>query len=223
MHSSQRAMLLIITEEDSNQNYYIRHYEQFEWPGGSSGPTAAIGYDCGYCTAAEIEADWKGIVSDATVAALVAASGRRGSAGQEFVRAHGGSITITWDQAISEFQGREMPKWEAEVEKALPNTDKLSGDSFGALVSLAYNRGCSFGLPGGRYTEMRAIKAHMAAEQFDQIPNDFLSVRRLWPVGGDLWNRRGHEALLFRDGLVAPTLPPDAAIGKAPAPAAAAA
>ena len=70
-------------------------------------------------------------------------------------------------------------------------------------MSLAYNRGCSFDLPGARFAEMRAIKAHMAALNFQAIPADILSMQRLWPRGGDLWNRRAHEAALFQKGLTA--------------------
>jgi hypothetical protein len=48
---------------------------------------------------------------------------------------------------------------------------------------------------------MRAIKADIAAEKYDAIPLQILSMRRLWPRGGDLWNRRTHEAALFQKGL----------------------
>jgi hypothetical protein len=202
MRSSQRAVLLIVTEEDSDQAYYIRHYEHFDWPQGASGPTIAIGYDCGYVTRGQVEVDWTGILPPPTIAAIQAACGITGEAAHAFVARHGLSVTITWDQAMAEFTQREMPKWETLVSKALPNTEKLPGDSFGALVSLAYNRGCSFDHPGPRFAEMRAIKTHMEALEFDKIPNELLSMRRLWPKGGDLWNRRGHEALLFRDGLM---------------------
>lgn len=202
--SSQRAILLDVTEEDGDQNYYLKTEKNFSWPGGSSGPTVAVGYDCGYETAESIKADWSPYIDAARVAVLVTAAGRTAGAGRDFVAAHRDAITITWAEALAQFQGHELPKWEAIVEARLPNTDMLSGDSFGALVSLAYNRGPSFDSPGSRYTEMRNIKAHMAAKAFDLIPGEFLSMRRLWPVGGDLWNRRGHEALLFRDGLIAP-------------------
>lgn len=216
MKSSQDAFNLIVTEEDSDRAYYNKHYSHFEWPQGASGPTVGIGYDCGYVTAAELKADWTGIVSDASVAAMLRAVGLKGNAAHAFVQQHGGSVTITWDQAIAEFRDREMPKWEAHVVGALPNTDLLSGDSFGALVSLAYNRGYGgFSLPGARYAEERAIKAHMAAKEFAKIPGEFLSMRRLWPQGGDLWRRRGHEAALFQKGLApqapAPAAPPTTA------------
>src|ERR1043166_2267033 len=58
-----------------------------------------------------------------------------------------------------------------------------------------------------RFAEMRAIKAHMAARDFAAIPDEFLSMRRLWPPGGGLWKRRGHEAELFRAGLGEPAAP----------------
>ena len=200
--SSQRAILLIVTEEDGDQNYYLKTEQHFSWPGGASGPTVGAGYDCGYSTAAQIEADWSPFIDAGRVAVLVKAAGIHGSAGQQFVAAHRNDITISWSESLAQFQGHELPKWEAIVQAHLPNTDQLSGDSFGALVSLTYNRGPSYDSPGSRYTEMRNIKAHMAMKQFSLIPNEFLSMRRLWPRGGDLWNRRTHEALLFRDGLV---------------------
>ena len=89
----------------------------------------------------------------------------------------------------------------AKVKKALPNTDKLSEDSFGALVSLAYNRGASFSKDGDRYKEMREIKENMANETFDQIPDCFREMKRLWPNMRGLVDRREAEAKLFEAGL----------------------
>ena len=199
---SDDAFNLIVTEEDSNEAYYTRHYQHFEWPGGASGPTIGIGYDCGYVNADEARSDWNDVVDAPTIEVIVGACGVRGPAAQAFVKAHAPSVTITWDQAILEFRNRELPKWIARVQAALPNTDKLSPDSFGALVSLSYNRGTGgYDDPSARYSEMRAIKAHMAAQQFNQIPHDILSMQRLWPKGSDLWNRRAHEAALFMKGL----------------------
>jgi hypothetical protein len=209
--SSPRAVLLIVTEEDGDQDYYLKTEQHFDWPGGSSGPTVGVGYDCGYETPESIRADWGPFVDAATLAALIGASGHRGSDGARYVAVHRHAITIPWDVALKQFQAHELPKWELITATHLPNTDKLSGDSFGALVSLTYNRGPSYDLPGQRFSEMRNIKAHMAAQRFDLIPNEFLSMRRLWPKGGDLWNRRGHEAVLFRDGLILPAIIPTVA------------
>lgn len=201
---SDDAVLLIVTEEDSDEAYYNRHYTHFDWPTGASGPTIGIGYDCGYVTAQELRDDWAGIVSDDVIAKLLPAVGRKGSAARDWVAAHRADVTIAWVPALAEFKQREVPKWIERVADELPNLDKLSGDSRGALVSLAYNRGASFDLPGVRFSEMRAIRAHMAAREFDRIPDEFLSMQRLWPQGGDLWHRRAHEAALFAKGLGKP-------------------
>lgn len=214
IHSSQAGIDEIVTEEDSGQAYYTKHYTHFEWPAGASGPTVGIGYDCGYSTADGIRRDWSGIVSNATVNALVRAAGLKGGSAAAFVHANYASVTITWDQAMAEFMNRELPKWEALCRAALPNYDLLPGDCAGAIDSLAYNRGTGgFHAGGDRYTEMRAITAHMAAKDFARIPREFLAMRRLWPEGGDLWRRRGHEAALFQKGLDAP-----AAAANAPTP-----
>lgn len=199
---SDDAFNLIVTEEDSDEAYYTRHYQHFEWPQGASGPTIGIGYDCGYVTTGEARVDWDSILDDANIAVVVRACGLKGEMARAFVNAHRNEATVTWQQAIAEFRNREVPKWIGRVTAALPNCDKLSATSLGALVSLAYNRGSGgFNDPGPRYSEMRAIKMLMTAENFSKIPAEFLSMRRLWPVGGDLWRRRGHEAALFQNGL----------------------
>lgn len=204
MQSSQAAFDLIVSEEVTDAAFYARHYQNFDWPAGASGPTIGVGYDCGYVTAAEARADWAGFVGPVAVAAIVLACGLKGEAAHAFVQQHRGSVTVSWPQAIAQFSQVEMGKWEALVRAALPNTDALTADCFGVLVSLSYNRGCSYDLPGARFAEMRAIKAHMAAQEFGKIPTEILAMRRLWPAGEDLWNRRGHEAALFARGLNPP-------------------
>jgi len=174
-----------------------------------------IGYDCGYSTADQIRVDWATYIDAARIEVLVRGAGLQGQTANQFVRVHGHDVTISWQESLAQFQGHELPKWEAIVTAHLPNTDKLSGDSFGAITSLTYNRGAGgYDAPGSRFTEMRNIKAHMAAQRFDLIPAEFLSMRRLWPAGKDLWNRRTHEALLFRDGLTLASI--TAPVGGAP-------
>lgn len=200
---SMNALALIVREEDSDQAYYVRHYEHFDWPQGASGPTVGIGCDCGYMTAAEIRTNWAGIVDDATVKALARAAGLKGNAAAAFVNAHRYSVTITWAQAIQEFVKRELPDWVKRVTDDILGADKLPADCLGALVSVAYNRGDSFKAPGPRYAEMRAIRADVMSGNLVDVPEQLLAMRRLWPKGGDLWNRRGREAALFDEGLAA--------------------
>lgn len=199
---SKAAVDLIITEEVSDPAYYRRHYQHFDWPGGASGPTVGNGYDCGYCEHDEIQRDWVGIIPQGMIDVMKLAAGHTGQSGAAFVIRYRCAVTIPWDAAYRQFSEREVPKWIARVVEVLPNCDKLSPDSFGALVSLAYNRGPSFHLAGTRYAEMRAIAAHMEAGEFEKISNEIKAMKRLWPVGSGVWKRRDHEAALFTKGLL---------------------
>jgi GH24 family phage-related lysozyme (muramidase) len=199
--SSQAAIDLIVAEEVSSQAVYEKKFQHPEWPGGMSGVTIGIGYDCGYSTPTVIQGDWGNKLPVTMVAALEAVAGIHGSAASSHAHELRNVVTVPWKAAMAVFIGRDMPKWEAIVMRALPNTAKLAPDSFGALVSLAYNRGPSFSNAGDRYREMRAIRDHMAKEQFAEIPDEFRSMRRLWPNVTGLRNRRDHEAALFEKGL----------------------
>lgn len=197
---SQAADTLIINEETGGQAYYNKTEQHPTWPGGMSGVTIGNGYDLGYSTAQQIAADWGSFLSLKVVAALQSVAGIHGSAAQSHAHElHW--ITVSWEAAMAVFHNKDLPKWTAIVRQHLPNCDKLNGDCFGALVSLAFNRGASFDNPGARYMEMRNIKSHMAALEFEKIPGEFFAMRRLWPQGGGLWKRRGHEAALFQNGL----------------------
>lgn len=201
LKSSQSAIDLIVMEEVSSEAAYQKLYQHPEYPGGASGVTIGIGYDCGYSTSETIQADWGDKLPPAMVHALQAVACIHGSPASSHAHELRGVVTVPFDAAMSVFKERDMPKWEAIVTKALPNTDKLSGDSFGALVSLAYNRGTSFQTPGDRYAEMRGIRLLMGAQKFSRIPDEFRDMKRLWPNMVGLRNRRDHEADLFAKGL----------------------
>lgn len=198
---SDKAIEFIIKEENSDEAYYTKLCTGFEWPGGASGPTVGIGYDCGYCRVQEIKDDWDELIPDEMINVLVLASGITGERAHGFVQHYRHHVNIPWNVAVQQFVQREVPKWVTRVTNVLPNCDKLSPDSLGALVSLAYNRGPSFRAVGDRCVEMRGIYDCMVSQKFDRIPALFISMRRLWPQGGDLWRRRMHEADLFKAGL----------------------
>lgn len=199
--SSQDAVNLIVMEEVSSQATYEKLYQHPDWPGGASGVTIGIGYDCGYSRADQIAADWSDKLPAPMVKCLEDVAGIHGPPAYSHAHMLKGAVTVPWDAAMSVFIERDMPKWEQIVAHALPNADKLSGDSFGALVSLTYNRGASFSLPGDRYSEMRGIKLLMGAGQFERIPDEIRSMKRLWPNMLGLRLRRDHEAALFDKGL----------------------
>jgi len=203
MEISQAAFDLIVKEEVSGRAYYEKKYRHPEWPGGQSGITIAIGYDIGYATPAKLRADWYDRLGASMYSLLLPCCGVRGAAAQAKL-ASVKAVDVPWDQAIAVFMQRDLPDWISKCRSALPNFDMLPADCRGALVSLAYNRGASFTIPEsqdktGRYREMRAIRQHMTAQEFDRIPGEFRSMKRLWDNG--LVGRREREAKLFEKGL----------------------
>ncbi len=202
---SDRAFNLIVQEETGGRAYYERTEIQPDWPGGASGVTIGIGYDCGYCTPATLAADWDGILPASMISELEDVAGVKGSPARSHAQQLHGIVSVPWDAAIKVFSSVDVPRWTATVLNALPNARLLSKDSLGALVSLAFNRGTSFTLYGDRYREMRAIRDHMMGQNYTAIPAEFRSMKRLWPLGTanhtDLTNRREHEAILFEQGL----------------------
>lgn len=204
MKVSKEAIDLIVSFEIGSKALYEKKYRSTEWPGVASGVTVGIGYDCGYHTAAQIRKDWGGLISQSMVEALASTAGVRGGAAQSKARAIHGQVNIPYDTAMKVFEKTSMPKWIANVQRAVPNTDKLSPTCLGVLVSLAYNRGASFGMQGDRYREMRNIKAHMASGAFNKIPGELRAMKRIWPNVRGLQRRREEEAKLFEKGLKEP-------------------
>jgi hypothetical protein len=201
MRISKAAFDLIIAEEIGSKAQYEKKYQRPEWPGASSGVTVGIGYDLGQTDAATIRADWAGRVDGVMLSAMAGASGVTGPAAQALTQRLHSRVLIPWVVALAVHEECVLPRWEAKVLKALPSADKLPPDSLGALVSLTFNRGPSFATAGSRYTEMRAIKAHMAAERWGSIPAEFRKMKRLWPDLKGLRDRRDREAALFEKGL----------------------
>jgi hypothetical protein len=196
---SQAALDLIVNEEVGGPAVYTKLYQRPEWPGGASGITIGIGYDCGYQNAAGIVDDWQGLIPPEQVLALTSCAGKKGVAAHSMLSWIRPQVLVPLDEAMKVFNLKDMPRWINATDNALPNCDLLPPDCFGALVSLSYNRGCSYDLNGSRYVEMNNIKQHMLMKQFDKIPQEFRSMKRLWNNG--LVGRREREAQLFEHGL----------------------
>jgi len=203
MRISDDAFDLILSEEVTSKANYEARLRHTQWPEAASGVTVGIGYDLGQTDSAKIRTDWNGRVSGPMLSSMLSASGVTGKAAAPLAARLKANIDIPWDVALDVHRECVVPRWEGVVEKALPNTDKLSPDCLGALVSLTFNRGPSFSNEGDRYREMRAIKAHMAAGTFDKIPNEIRSMKRVWQNAGldGLLRRRDAEANLFERGL----------------------
>lgn len=214
---SSAAEQFIIEQEVSSEAVYKKKYHRPTWPGGRSGVTVGIGYDLGMSTIAQIRSAWGNLVTQPMLQAMTHCAGMTGAAGHTALIEVYDRIDIPWDKALYVFESVDMPRWVSIVSNKLPNCNKLSPDCMGVLVSLAYNRGPSFDADGDRYREMRAIKKHMADEEFDRIPDELRSMVRLWPGSNErgLVNRRRAEADLFERGLQQMNVTP---VGNVPLP-----
>lgn len=204
---SNRAVEFIISFEVTSQSVYEAKYRRPIWPEGASGVTIGVGYDLGYVTVAEMERVWAPHLNAAMIAAMRTVVGKKGPAAKAALAGVRHLVDVPWTDAFAVFAGDTLPKFSKMTENALPNTADLSGDSFGALVSLTFNRGPSFGKAKDpndtkdRYREMRAIKRHMTAKNFAAIALEISAMQRLWPTVAGLQRRRREEAKMFKDGL----------------------
>jgi hypothetical protein len=198
---SQRAIDLVVECEVSSKSYYEKHYQSPEWPGGASGVTVGIGYDLGYVSRDEMHGDWDSQRPVPMVREMEGCVGVKGDPARVLTARVKSAIVVPWAAAMAVFLQSDVPKWTARVLATLPGSEKLSGDCFGALFSLAYNRGTSWSESGDRYREMRAIKQHLADGRPDLIPAEIRSMKRLWPTVHGLQARRDAEADLFEAGL----------------------
>ncbi len=198
---SDEAFDLIVEFEVSSQQVYTARYRKPVWPQGASGVTVGVGYDVGYATKALLHADFDGAIPAGMVSALERALGVTGTPAAALAESLRSEVDVPWDAAIAVHRDKVVPRWTGVAERALQNTSALPPSSLGALVSLIYNRGASFSRQGDRYAEMRRIREHMAARDFEAVPGDIRSMKRLWPTVPGLQKRREREARLFEVGL----------------------
>ncbi|MGH0280452.1 hypothetical protein [Sinorhizobium meliloti] len=213
---SARALDLIVEHETGGRLYYDRVIRRRPvWPRGNSGVTIGFGYDLGYVDQAEFERDWAALpaaIRGRLATALGHHGGRDGDAELKELVGALRDIEIPWETAEAVFTAATMPKFVRLAVRALDNTDALPPDSFGALVSLSFNRGPAYRRqrdssdPLDRYREMRGIGAAMTERRFGDIPVLIRLMKRIWrgtAVEPELTRRREDEAVLFEAGLAA--------------------
>jgi len=201
---SSRAVDMIVAFEVSSEAAYDRLYVHPVWPKGNSGVTIGIGYDIGYVNADGLAKDWTTGIGASAVATLAGACGKTGAAASQILPQMR-AVTVPFAVASSVFSQTDVPRYTARTLAALPSSAaSLSPDCLGALVSLVYNRGASFGAAGDRYREMRAIRDDIQQQNLKDIPAQLRSMKRLWagdPNMAGLVRRRELEAVLFEQGL----------------------
>ncbi len=187
------AVTFIVEEEIGGRSFYDRHAAFPHFPGEKSGVTIGIGYDLRFHEAADLERDWGGELTPDAIAKLKPHLGKKGSkAAVDNLK----SIQIPFVSAWRVFVADSLPKYVDKTRKAFPGFDGLPPLAGGMLVSLVYNRGA--GMSGDTRREMLAIREHIAAGRFKDVPAEFESMTRLWPGNNGLINRRRKEAALWR-------------------------
>ena len=194
------ALNMIIDFETGGRQSYDARFGHPTWPGLAAGITIGIGYDVGYAQRDAFRRDWQRFLSEADLDSLMSAVGIVGPAAEAFVNRLA-SVTIPWDVALAQFQAVTVPKWVTLLERDLPNTAVLPPDSYGALLSLAYNRGMSFKVQGDRFREMRIIADSIDNKKFSDIPDQIRSMKRLWGSLPAIQALRDREATLFERGF----------------------
>ncbi len=197
---SLKGLKKILQFEVGSKANYTRNLTSPSWPGGRSGATIGIGYDLGYQSKKNIEKDWKGLVSDATLEKLIGASGKKGkkAAKKEVTRLKRAHVVIPIQAAEEVFYNRTLPKYAKMTRKAYPGIEGLPPDAQAMLLSLVYNRGAK--INGARRKEMKAIKSLIAKKDLSGIAKQFIAMKRLWVNKGlvGLLKRRDAEAKLIK-------------------------
>lgn len=203
---SDRAIALIIAFEVTSEATYNKLYERPYWPKGDSGVTVAIGYDLGYQSDENIQSDWYDFATGDYIVRMQSVRGIKGVPAKR-AAASITDVRIPWNAAYGNFTN-VLKFYAGQTIRYFPNSEELSEDSFGALVSLVYNRGSSTKKsaddPVDRRREMREIKSLIEARDFSGIPAQIVSMKRLWekdPNAAGLLRRRDLEAELFLIGL----------------------
>jgi len=198
---SDKAYNLILKYEvGGGEAYYNKQLKNPCYPGGESGVTIGIGYDLGYNTLAQFEADWKGIIDQTSYSHLVPHLGKKGNNAKVAI-ASVKTISIPWESAEVVYKGKTLPRFIRETKSAFPGSDKLHPDAFGALVSLVFNRGGS--TVGSSRVEMLNIKNAIISNRSDiynYIAQQIIDMKRLWVGKGldGLLVRRNEESSLVK-------------------------
>jgi hypothetical protein len=200
---SKRAYDLILKYEvGGGIRYYNKALKSPTYPGGQSGVTIGIGYDLGYNDLAGFTKDWGSVLDEEPFYRLADTLGKKGSSASKLIPSVK-DISISWQSAETVFNSSTLPRFVQMTQKAFPGSEKLSPDTFGALVSIVFNRGAS--ISGSSRVEMKnirdAISGKIVTDNLNSyIANQIVSMKRLWKGKGldGLLTRRDAEAELVR-------------------------
>lgn len=193
---SQKGFYQLVYHEISSPAYYKKRLQKPVWPGGASGVTVGIGYDLGYHRDYHIRRDWGPFVSDEDLKKLIAVAGKKGNNAKLQIPKlkH---IRIPYEAAATVFSESTLPRYAAATKKTFKGIEKCVPDVQSAILSLVYNRGTR--LSGSKRKEMKAIQSLIKQQQYDEIGDQIIAMKRLWENTGlkGLLKRRDDEAALI--------------------------
>jgi GH24 family phage-related lysozyme (muramidase) len=197
--SEKTLNLLIKYEVGGGKSYYDKFLSKFTWPGGQSGPTIAIGVDCGYYSTKELQ-DIFSFLPENQIKLIQGASGKTGETkgGKSYTQIlRKAGITVSWDKALEIFNNLTWPKFTKITEQTFPGIEDFPPDAYGAIVSLVFNRGGS--LKGTSRIEMLNISKLVPDKKYKEIAQEIRKMKRLWIGKGldGLLERRDAEAALI--------------------------
>ena len=208
MQLSKKSIDAIIAFEVTSPEYYEKHYQNPNWPGGDSGVTVGIGYDLGQNTRETIIMDWTGNVNLNFVSLMANLAGITGEAAKAKIAGLVKGIIVPYSAAYNVFINNTLPRFCKAALHVYPGLDKLNPDTQGAIVSLIYNRGNAFGVEGkpswDSRAEMRELAPLIEAADYEGIAATIDQMKRLWVGKEDmagLIDRREVEAKLITDSL----------------------
>ena len=200
---SDKAYKLIVKYEvGGGSEYYTKCLERPTYPGGASGVTIGIGYDLGYNTLKQFEADWHNLLDVNDYNRLATHIGKKSSKAKAAISSLK-DIRVKWSAAEGVFKTSTLPRFIAETKRAFPGSEKLHPDAFGALVSVVFNRGGS--MVGSSRREMLNIRDAISNKIYTvntylYIAHQILEMKRLWIGKGldGLLVRRNEESALVK-------------------------
>ena len=198
--------LILDFEVGGGQAYYDKKLVHPTWPGGESGVTIGVGYDIGYATRAQLDADWGARIAGPDLARLALCLGVKSLSAKARIPSVR-DIAIPWMAASAVFFALTVPRYYRQTAAAFPGLERLPADAQGALVSLVFNRGGS--MKGASRSEMRAIRDLVPLGDLRGIAAQLRAMKRLWVGKGldGLVKRREVEAKLVESAIAQAAAP----------------
>ena len=181
--------------ETGGKSYYDKYLQHPEWPGGFSGVTISIGYDCGYVSPRVFLEDWH-MLPPQDRDRLFGVVGYKGQAAKSRL-SQVRDIIIKWDLAESVFKEVDIPRYWQLTKSTFPGFENLHPDAQAVLVSIVFNRGSSMAGPGR--IEMRQIARLSPQKDYKGMAEQIRLMKRLWVGKGQdgLLKRRESESKLM--------------------------